>query len=182
MDSLLGSTLIKLAFPVIAILLVLFVSKWRGLSWQEDLGLRRPKALMLMAWLGLWLLWIVISEWLGHVFGLDQPRAWPACPMLIVVLRVLAIGVLGPVAEEIVMRGILFSRLRRTAMGTVGAIGIIAIGWAALHYDYGVGTLGLIAVDGVVLGLARYQSKSLWVPVIMHALGNLFSIYQSLGA
>jgi membrane protease YdiL (CAAX protease family) len=38
----------------------------------------------------------------------------------------------------------------------------------------------MIFVDGIVLGLARHFSGSLYVPIAMHMLGNLFSIAQSL--
>jgi uncharacterized protein len=107
-------------------------------------------------------------------------RAWPAYTALIVGLRILAIGVLGPFAEELVMRGLLYNRLRRTALGDIGAIVVSAVGWSALHFHYGIGTLGLITLDGLILGLARYRSGTVWIPAIMHVMGNLFSICQSL--
>jgi len=49
-----------------------------------------------------------------------------------------------------------------------------------MHYNYGLGMLILITVDGIILGFARYKSGSLWIPITMHALGNLISIGQSL--
>ena len=180
MHSLLVSTLAKLLVPAVAALVVLLVSRKRGFSWGEDLGLRRPKTLALFGWLGLWLVWIAASEVLIRVLGLDQAKAWPGYPPSILVLRIVAIGLVGPFAEELVMRGVVFHVLRRTALGPLGAIAVTAVGWSAMHYLYGPGTLALVAVDGVVLGLARHRSGSLWVPVAMHALGNLISICQSL--
>ena len=180
MDSLLVSTLAKLALPAAATLIALVVSRWKGVSWHDDLGLQRPKARMLVGGIGLWLAWVAASEVLIRVYGLDQAKAWPAYPAVILVLRVAAIGLVGPFAEELVMRGVLLDRLRRTVLGPVGAIVLTAIGWAGMHYAYGPGTLALVAADGVILGFAREKSGSLWVPVAMHALGNLISIGQSL--
>jgi len=62
MDSLLVSTLTKLALPAAAIVVVLFATKRRGVSWQDDLGLKRPRPAMLAGWFGLWLVWIVIRN------------------------------------------------------------------------------------------------------------------------
>jgi membrane protease YdiL (CAAX protease family) len=180
MDSVLRSTLTKLALPAVAVLVALAVSKWRGISWRDDLGLQKPKVMILLGWIGLWLAWIVVSEVLIRVFGLDQAKAWPSYSAVILVLRVVAIGLVGPFAEELVIRGVIYDRLRRTVFGPLGAIGITAIVWAGMHYAYGSGTLALIFADGVILGLARYRSGSLWVPVAMHAIGNLISIGQSL--
>jgi uncharacterized protein len=180
MDSLFLSTLTKLALPAAAVLVMLFISRKRGISWRNDLGLQRPKALMLFGWIGLWLVWIIAGEGLIRVFGLDQAKAWPTYPLVILIMRIAAIGLVGPFNEELLMRGFVFYRIQRTVLGPLGAIIITAIGWAAMHYSYGPGTIALIAADGVILGFARFKSGSLWVPVAMHALGNIISIGQSL--
>jgi membrane protease YdiL (CAAX protease family) len=180
MDPLVFSTVSKLGLPTLTVALVLFASKKRGLSWRDDLGFRLPKATTWMIWLALWVLWLAISEVLIRFNGLDQAKPWPEYPAHIMALRVVAIGLLGPLAEEVLMRGMVLHLLRRTLLGAGGAIVIAALAWAAMHYSYGIGTVALIAADGVILGLARYRSGSLWVPISMHMLGNLFSISQSL--
>lgn len=170
----------KLALPAVAVLVALFVSRMRGISWHDDLGLRRPKTRDLAGWLGLWLVWMLAGEVLIRVLGLPQARPWPAYPPSILALRIAAIGLVGPFCEELVMRGVLLDRLRRTALGPRGAILVTAVLWAGMHYAYGSATLALIAADGIILGCARHRTGSLWVPVAMHALGNIISIGQSL--
>ena len=142
-------------------------------------GIRKP---MFALWIGLWLGWILASEVLIRQLGLEQAPAWLHYPLLILVLRILAIGVLGPIAEELAMRGIVFFQLRRRLGNAHGAIVIVAILWAAMHYHYGPGTVALIGVDGLLLGYARHRGGSLWIPIAMHTLGNLVSIGQSLMA
>ena len=180
MDELLQSTLLKVAAPVFAIVVVLGISRLRGISWRDDLGLQKPKLGTALGWLGLWIVWMAASEVVIRFFGIEQPRAWPEYPPLIVALRIAAIGVLGPFAEEIVMRGGLLHRLQKTRVGVLGAIVIVAVIWAALHYRYEPGLVALIAADGILLGLARVYGGSLWLPIAMHTLANLISIYQSL--
>ncbi|QQR73474.1 MAG: CPBP family intramembrane metalloprotease [Holophagales bacterium] len=181
MDSLLRTTLLKLAVPAAAIAIALVVSRLRGISWRENLGFRIPSARATLGWLAIWAGWIAAGELLIRALDLDQAKAWPEYPPLVVGLRILAIGLVGPVAEELVMRGLVLDRLRRTALGAAGAIGVVAVFWALLHWSYGPGTLALIAADGILLGIARHRTGSLWVPIGMHVLGNLFSIGQSLG-
>ena len=135
---------------------------------------------MVIVWVGLWIAWILASELLIRAFGLAQARAWPHYPPILLTVRILMIGIAGPLAEELVMRGMIWHRLQRTAVGPLGAIVIVAVLWAAMHYRYGLGTLPLIAADGVLLGLARYRGGSLWLPIAMHVLANLISIGQSL--
>jgi membrane protease YdiL (CAAX protease family) len=182
MDSLLTSTLLKVGAPAFGIAAVLVASKRRGIPWGEGLGLTRPKTIALLAWLGAWIAWIAVSEILIRAWGLEQAKAWPDYPLPIVVLRIMAIGMLGPLAEELITRGIFFHLLRRTVVGPLGAIAILSLAWSLAHVQYGAGTLALIFVDGLILGMARYKSGSLWVPVAMHVLGNLISIAQSLAA
>ncbi len=174
------STLTKLAIPVVACLVILAVTRKRGVSWRDDLGLKAASPAGAAGWLVLWLAWVAASEFVIERFGLQQAEAWPAYPPSILVMRIVAIGMAGPFFEELVARGVFFNLFRRTALGPPGAIIIVALGWALSHYRYDLPTIALVCADGVLLGLARHQSGSLWVPISMHVVGNLISIGQSL--
>lgn len=178
--TVLVSTLIKLVIPVGASAFILAVTRKRGVSWRDDLGLKAPQPGAAVGWLAGWLVWIAASEFAINQFGLEQAAPWPASAPFILVMRILAIGVAGPLLEELIARGVIFNLLRRTALGPIGAIVLIAAAWASTHYRYDVPTIALVGLDGVIFGLARYTSGSLWVPVTMHVVGNLISIAQSL--
>jgi hypothetical protein len=49
----LQSTLFKLGLPLLIIVFVLVVTRLRGLSWAEDLGLALPSARRAALWIGL---------------------------------------------------------------------------------------------------------------------------------
>lgn len=180
MDSLLATTLLKLLLPLAGVVAVVVLSSRRRPLWREELGWQSPKPLALLAWIAGWVLWIALSELLFTQLGMPPPKAWPAYPLLIVILRVAAIGMAGPFCEEIITRGLLFGRLKNTKLGPWGAIVIISLLWTAMHYNYGPLTLVVIFLDGLLLGMARYTTASIWPPVAMHSMGNLFSIWQSL--
>jgi len=185
MDSQLRSTLLKVALPVLAISVTLVawrvLSKKKGIS-SKDLGLAWPKASTLFLWLAVWIVWMAVSEVAINALGMEQAKHWPDYSPLIVSLRIVAIGILGPAAEELLARGILFAVLSRKRPGPLGAIVICAAGWAVAHYRYGWKTVALIFLDGILLGTARQHSRSVFVPILMHIIANLFSIYQSLHA
>jgi len=171
---------LKVAIPMVTIALVLFVARRRGISWRDGLGLRKPLWGPAAVWFGAWIFWLALSEFGIKYFGLEQAKPWPPYPMAVVLLRVLAIGILGPASEELLMRGLILDRLKRTFSGPTMAILVVALAWAAMHYSYGLATLVLITLDGVWLGFARYKANSIWVPISMHIAGNLISIGQSL--
>jgi len=180
MSNLLVETLSKALLPGIAIVAVLLVAKRRKLSLRDDIGLRAPRlwfaVVFLLAWLGL----IALEEYVTSGMSGTEIKVWPSYPPLILVLRILAIGFLGPVVEELVFRGLLMRVLSNTRVGMAGAILITAALWSAIHVQYAPILLAIIFVDGITLGLARHFAKSLYVPIAMHVLGNLLSIYQSL--
>jgi membrane protease YdiL (CAAX protease family) len=37
--------------------------------------------------------------------------------------------------------------------------------------------IAIIVVDGILLGLARWRTGSVFVPIVMHALYNLYAIW-----
>lgn len=174
-----ASTLGKIALLVLAVVLAILISKRRGLSIRE-IGMRRCTRAQFLAWIGIWVVWVAVTEVMIKRLGLEQAQPWPDYDLPILALRILAIGLVGPFAEEFIVRGVLFARLRNTALGPFGAILVTAAGWAAVHYHYSVGGIAVVLLDGIVLGLARHRSGSLWPPIVMHAMGNLFSIGQSL--
>lgn len=180
MPSLLLSTLTKVALPGLAISAMLFAAKKKKLSFAEDLGLRAPKPATAGLFLLLWVCLVALEEYLTRSIDGAQAKPWPEYPGYIVAMRVLAIGVLGPIGEELAFRGLLFTLLRRTPLKVAGAIVLTAALWAAIHLQYSPVLLALIFVDGVSLGLARHFSGSLYLAIAMHMLGNLFSIAQSI--
>jgi membrane protease YdiL (CAAX protease family) len=180
MGSELRSTLFKLLVPALVIGIVLVASRRRGLAWGDDLGLVWTGVRPLLLWIAIWAAWVALGEWAIDTFGLDQAKPWKHVSAVVLVLRILAIGIVGPVSEEMVMRGIVFAQLRRTALHTAGAIVVCAAVWAVMHVQYGWSTWVLIFLDGLILGMARAHSRSLVPPIVMHMLGNLFSIGQSL--
>lgn len=181
-DPLLVASLLKLAPPLLGVAVILSVTRMKGLSWNQALGFAPPTAARLVGWLALWIAWVSVVEALSRVFSIGTPPPWPEYPAHILALRIAAIGLAGPFAEELLMRGLLLHVLASTRLRSWGAIVVVAFGWAALHLQYAPADLAIVAADGVVLGAARLFGGSLWLPIIMHATGNLFSIYQSLAA
>jgi membrane protease YdiL (CAAX protease family) len=179
MDQLWLSNLSKLAIPVVAIGVLLVIARVRKFSMREDIGFQRFAPGQAALFLAFWVALIAVEEFVGTAFGAGVATPWPAFPIGIIIIRVLAIGILGPISEEMAWRGFAFFFLRKK-VGAAGAILIPALIWAALHTQYGLPTLAIIFVDGLVLGCARYKTGSIWVPIGLHICGNLFSIYQSL--
>ncbi len=77
-------------------------------------------------------------------------------------------GVVAPVAEEIVFRGVLFSYLRR--WGLPMAVLVSTALFAALHLPAVPVTQ---VVGGMVFAIAYHVSGSLMTPILIHTLGNL---------
>jgi membrane protease YdiL (CAAX protease family) len=95
-------------------------------------------------------------------------------PLLAV--AILIIGVIGPVAEELLFRGYVQSRLRRR-WGVVPAVIIASVLFGLLHFDlvHSTFAFGL----GLALGYATERSGSIWPAVWAHAVNNTISVLVS---
>lgn len=93
------------------------------------------------------------------------------------VLTFMALVVLPPLAEEIVVRGFLFTSLRKS-FRLWQAIIVTSVIFAAAHLQIGSGAplLWVAAIDTFVLSLVlcflRYKTGSLWPGICLHALKN----------
>lgn len=86
-------------------------------------------------------------------------------------------GIVAPVAEEIVFRGLIFGYLRR--WGLPAAVLVSTALFAAFHLPAIPVTQ---IVGGVVFAIAYHTGKSLMVPIVIHVLGNLAIFTLSLWA
>ena len=128
----------------------------RGLIWSAGFGF-----LAALGWAGL------------HLAGMDPlrfiqpgPVAGRATPALLFLVG----GFIGPVAEEIYFRGLVYGGLRR--WGFWPALALSTLMFSLLHAA-GPGVPITQIVGGLVFAVAYEIEKSLLVPITIHVLGNL---------
>ena len=86
----------------------------------------------------------------------------------------LAIVIFGPFYEEILFRGFLFVGLRASVLGIAGTIVVTGLVFALLHAaQYGAAAIAQIFVLGIVFGVVRWKTGSLWSTIFLHGLWNL---------
>ena len=104
---------------------------------------------------------------------LDVTALMPSDALGIVLLVVLVV-VIGPVVEEIVFRGALYPAIRtRTGAGVAMVLSGILFG--LIHVDL----LWLVvptALLGIALAWLYEKTRSLWVPILCHAVFNLTAL------
>lgn len=82
----------------------------------------------------------------------------------------------GPLLEELIFRGALFSALRTTRLGSVGTVVLTAAAWAVVHGSAAPWLfVFLIFMMGLLLGWLLLRFGSLWVTIVVHAAWNGFS-------
>jgi membrane protease YdiL (CAAX protease family) len=148
----------------------------------ESLGLKFPTVLALAKWIALTIGLIIISDVLTLKLGkpiVPEFMTEIVHSASVPALLWAAIIVAAPFFEELFVRGFLLEGLRRGSLGDAGAIVITSLFWASIHLQYGMYEIGTIFIFGLVLGLARIGSRSLWVPIAMHMLANLVATVEA---
>jgi membrane protease YdiL (CAAX protease family) len=90
----------------------------------------------------------------------------------------LALVIFTPALEETFFRGFLFEGFRQSRIGVIGAIGLTTLIWAALHVQYDIYGMFIIFIMGILLGIARFKTGSLWSSLLMHAFFNFVATLQ----
>jgi len=97
-----------------------------------------------------------------------------ACPVLLWI----AVVIFTPLLEETFFRGFLFAGFIQSRIGLIGTIIITSLIWTTLHIQYEVYELATIFILGIILGIVRYRTNSLWAPILMHAFNNLLAMIE----
>jgi membrane protease YdiL (CAAX protease family) len=90
-----------------------------------------------------------------------------------------ALLVAAPLFEETFFRGFLFAGLQPSFIGPVGTVVLTSVGWGLLHTQYDAFDVATIIGFGLLLGWARLRSRSLLVPLGIHALTNLVAVVEA---
>ncbi|KQL46972.1 metal-dependent membrane protease [Brevibacillus choshinensis] len=85
----------------------------------------------------------------------------------------LVIGILVPIAEELLFRGVLQTYLVRRVGAVVGII-LSSLWFALLHIDLAL--FVPLFVIGLGLGFVRHRYHSIWGAVLLHAVNNLSGV------
>jgi len=161
------------------LLVALFVKRDYGP--YRYLGMQRAGLSHYVVWPLAMVAFLFVTEGLYHVFGIEtaewmvniytSARCMPCLLFVIVIV--------GPLFEEIVFRGFLYKGVSES-IGHFWAVLLITLVWTVMHVQYNIyhmlAALGL----GLLLGLARWKSGSVYVPIVMHVVNNALATFQML--
>ena len=160
---------------------ILFAKIRRQITLKEYLGLHRVGWKELLKWCLTVLVFVVCFDTLTYLLGrpvvpefmLGAYKSAYWTPLLWFALVIAA-----PLTEEILFRGFLFKGIERSKLGPAGAIIISALAWSVIHLQYDAYGLAGIFAGGLLLGFARFKSKSIYPAIIMHALQNIIATVE----
>jgi membrane protease YdiL (CAAX protease family) len=159
--------------------IVLFIAVRKGTHILDYLGLRTIPKKSILVFLAICIGLIGLSALVNIVFNQEQDSGftidayrtsvWP-------VLFWIAAVIFAPAFEEAFFRGFLFVGLKQSRLGTIGTIVLTALAWALLHIQYDAYGMTTILVLGIILGIVRVKTNSLWGPLIIHSSWNLVAM------
>lgn len=162
--------------PVVIGLCVLFAAIRRNIAVREYLCLRWPGWKHLVVWSLIFLFYNAFSTLLSRLLGRPIISDFMVKTYTTAGFKpILWLGfiILAPLYEEIFFRGFLFKGVECSKLRPLGAVMIIALGWAALHIQCDFFGVVDIFLGGLILGFARLKIKSVYVPIVMHIVHNL---------
>ena len=167
------TTIISAPILVGAPVLLAWVRK--GISVAAYLGLALPRAREALRWSLILIGLVAASDLLSLALGRPVvPEAMISMYQTAgsVPIFLLGLVVAAPLAEEFLFRGFLFAGLRESRLGPTGAIALTALAWGSLHVQYDLYGMAIVAATGILLGLIRWRTGSLWLCALLHALIN----------
>lgn len=160
----------------------IFIKIRKGPGIRDYLGLKGlPKKTFLI-------LSLVIIGLVGLSFVLDQFLQAPQDTLFLVdtyktttwpALLWIAVVIFAPLFEESFFRGFVFVGFQQSRLRAAGTIAITAVVWAVLHMQYSVYGIVSILILGVVFGLVRFKTNSLWSTLFLHAVWNALAMLST---
>jgi len=167
------------AAPVGILMTFLFIKMRRGLSVSEYLGLKSfsKKTLpwLLLIPIGLTAIVELVSIFVaepedsGFMMEAYKNSVFPA-------LFWISVVIFAPAFEEVLFRGFIFKGLMRSRIGSAGTVILTSLVWSLFHFQYNLSGIALVFIIGLILGVVRTKTGSLWGPLIIHSIWNLLQM------
>jgi len=165
-------------------LILLFASMRKPLSTKNYLHLHWPGTVTILKWLGIMFLGMIVMQIAMVSLGVETPSfmtdVYGSTEHKWVLWIAVIIG--APFFEEFLFRGFLFeglkhslSKITNARIGTILTVISTAGIWAVIHMQYGWAEISSIFFVGILLGIARLKTGSLYVPIAMHMMMNLLA-------
>ena len=162
-------------------LIVVFAAVRKGITVKRYLNLVPVPLMVLVRWLAITVIFSAAIDGLSFVLGR------PLVPDFMVAayrsaenypLFWIAIVAAAPLFEELFFRGFLFEGLRESRLQSIGAVIVTSAAWAMIHIQYGAFEITLIMLLGLILGIAKLKTRSIYIPIAMHVLVNFLAVLQ----
>jgi len=167
--------------PVVIGLILLFAGLRKGVTLRQYLALRKVSFRQLALWCLLLGAFIAMHDGLTYLVGrpvvpqvmIDVYATCRFAPLLW-----LAFIIAAPLYEELLFRGFLFKGFEHSILGPAGAVVITSLLWAITHTQYDFGSIAGIFLGGLLMGLARLRTSSIYPAIAMHVLQNIVATAQ----
>ena len=162
-------------------LILIFAAIRKGITLRQYLGLNPLPLMTFLRWLGIIIIFAVCWD------GLSLLLKRPIVPDFIAAtyksaesysLYWFSVVVAAPFLEEFFFRGFLFEGIRCSRLGSIGAVIVTSVTWAVIHLQYGMYEIVLIMSMGLILGIAKIKTRSLYTTIGMHAICNLLAMLE----
>jgi len=170
--------------PFVIALVFLGMAMKKGRIARDKIYLVQPASVArYLTWCVLFFVFILVTEFALAKVGLLGIDKWNHA-LIPSIIRIAGAVILAPLVEEIILRGVLLSKLIEKGLNQHVAIVLQAMVFVALHSFAYQGTLSSqIAivqslVDGILYGYARQNTGSLYTPITMHIMGNLIATVE----
>jgi hypothetical protein len=110
-------------------------------------------------------------EWLRDMF--DVSRVFESQSPAELALMLAGVSIAAPICEELFFRGLFQKGLLSSSLSRVSAVVVTAVVFSAFHLDP-VGFLARVEL-GVLFGVLRLYTGSLWPSIFAHAANNMVS-------
>jgi uncharacterized protein len=87
-------------------------------------------------------------------------------------------GLVVPVCEEAINRGLIFRKLEETK-GTIISIVVSSLVFTVIHHSLDVLYIIQLLAAGILLALTYRYTRSLLFPILLHGIWNIFILYYS---
>ncbi|MHC4176220.1 MAG: lysostaphin resistance A-like protein [Planctomycetota bacterium] len=168
--------------PACIALTLLFAKLRRPISVRQYLGLKPVAKRAIVFWCLSVVLFMLLTDALSYlatreVVPSQMTTAYQTAGFL--PLLWFAVICLAPLFEEIFFRGFLFSGIRHSRLGGPLAILITALVWAGIHVQYDAYQVSVIFAGGLLLGMARLKTDSVYVTIAMHVIWNIIAMVET---